>query len=202
MGDDTLCSDEHQFICKAKKIGGYSTSTNGPEPTTTKEDHTTTTKKQETTTKEEHTTTTKKQPTTTKEQLTTSTSKAPISTTNKESGIKCYYCKHLEGDCNVNIAGEIVECQMNSPRENHHGDACFVGYSVLSNGTANHWWRGCRVYTDEMLGCREHPFTKDGEKYLVEECVCKTNECNEKMQSVTSSTTEGWTTEITTTASK
>ena len=42
-----------------------------------------------------------------------------------------------------------------------------------------------------MLGCREHPFTKDGEKYLVEECVCKTNECNEKMQSITSSTTEG-----------
>ena len=44
-------------------------------------------------------------------------------------GIKCYYCKHLEGDCNANIAGEIVECQMNDPRENYHGDACFVGYS-------------------------------------------------------------------------
>ena len=62
---------------------------------------------------------------------------------------------------------------------------------VLSNGTANNWWRGCRVYTDEMLGCRKHPFTKNGEEYLVEECVCKTNECNEEMQSITSSTTKG-----------
>ena len=44
-------------------------------------------------------------------------------------GIKCYYCRHLEGDCNANIAGEIVECQMSNPRENLYGDACFVGYS-------------------------------------------------------------------------
>ena len=66
-------------------VGGHSTSTNGPEPTTTKEDHTTTTKKQETTTKEEHTTTTKKQTTTTKEQLASSTTKIPMSTTNKKS---------------------------------------------------------------------------------------------------------------------
>ena len=66
-------------------VGGYSTSTNGPKPTTTKEDHPTTTRKQETTTKAEHTTTTKKQPTTTKEQLTSSTTKTSISTSNKES---------------------------------------------------------------------------------------------------------------------
>ena len=45
--------------------------------------------------------------------------------------IKCYYCKHLEGDCNENMAGEIVECQMSNPRENYYGDACFVGYSGI-----------------------------------------------------------------------
>ena len=55
----------------------------------------------------------------------------------------------------------------------------------------DHWWRGCKLDVDEMMGCAERMFTYNGQEYLVDECDCNTNECNRDMQPIPSPTTQG-----------
>ena len=44
--------------------------------------------------------------------------------------LECYYCRYdEEGDCNADMDGIEVQCQMNNPEEHHYGDACYVGHS-------------------------------------------------------------------------
>ena len=44
------------------------------------------------------------------------------------NGLQCYYCSH-DATCNADEPGELVECQMNDPRERHYGDACEVAHT-------------------------------------------------------------------------
>lgn len=56
-----------------------------------------------------------------------------------------------------------------------------------------HWWRGCKLDIDQIMGCTQHPYTDHttGQEYLVDECVCNANECNRDMQPFTIPTTQG-----------
>ena len=48
---------------------------------------------------------------------------------------------------------------------------------------------------DKVMGCSQHPFTHDGEEYLVDECVCDTPFCNKEMGPIpTTTSTEKTTT--------
>ena len=44
--------------------------------------------------------------------------------------LECYYCGHDDpGECNEEVPGEEIHCQMSNPEEPHYGDSCFVGHS-------------------------------------------------------------------------
>ena len=49
------------------------------------------------------------------------------------NGLQCYYCSH-DSTCNADEPGELVECQMNDPRERHYGDACEVAHTGKNMG--------------------------------------------------------------------
>ena len=40
------------------------------------------------------------------------------------------------------------------------------------------------------MGCSQHDFTHDGQKYIVDECVCDTALCNKDMQPIPETTTK------------
>ena len=44
--------------------------------------------------------------------------------------LECYYCgRDNPGECNGDVPGEEIHCQMLHPEEPHYGDSCFVGHS-------------------------------------------------------------------------
>lgn len=49
------------------------------------------------------------------------------------TGLECYYCYRHAGterdECDVDIFGETVECQMQDPKLPHFGDVCSVGHT-------------------------------------------------------------------------
>ena len=47
-------------------------------------------------------------------------------------GIDCYYCGHEEDDCNADMPGVKVQCQMDDPEGHNYGNVCFVGHSGKS----------------------------------------------------------------------
>ena len=120
------------------------------------------------------------------------------------------------------MPGQKVQCQMDDPEGHNYGDVCYVGHSginfivfiyvyrnqnCMSNNLLHqfhilvhedekedHWWRGCKSDPDKTIGCTQHPFTHEGHEFVVDECVCDTPDCNEKMGDVTTSSTAKTTT--------
>ena len=45
------------------------------------------------------------------------------------AGRKCYYCGHEESEeCNDDVPGKEVTCQMSDPEQDYFGDVCYVGH--------------------------------------------------------------------------
>ena len=47
--------------------------------------------------------------------------------------LRCYYCYGHAGtehdNCDVDVYGDEVSCQMHDPREPNYGDVCFIGHT-------------------------------------------------------------------------
>ena len=54
------------------------------------------------------------------------------------------------------------------------------------------WQRGCKIGVNQTIGCSQHSWIHEGKELTVDECICKTNLCNEEMQPIpeTTSTTK------------
>ena len=61
---------------------------------------------------------------------------------------------------------------------------------VHEDPSEDHWWRGCKLDLDKVMGCSQHDFTHDGQTYVVDECVCDTPLCNKEMQPIPETTTK------------
>ena len=46
-----------------------------------------------------------------------------------EEGLECYFCGHEEEECNAEVHGTEVRCQMDDPENHNYGDSCYVGHS-------------------------------------------------------------------------
>ena len=66
----------------------------------------------------------------------------------------------------------------------------FISLLVHPDSEQDHWWRGCKLDLDSVMGCSQHPFTRHGEEYLVDECVCDTPLCNNEMGPIPETTTK------------
>ena len=47
------------------------------------------------------------------------------------TGLSCYYCGYHE-TCSADEPGQVVQCQMEDPREHHFGDSCEVAHSGIT----------------------------------------------------------------------
>ena len=49
------------------------------------------------------------------------------------TGLECYYCYGHSGtekdECDSDITGEPVYCQMHDPKFPHYGDVCSIGHT-------------------------------------------------------------------------
>ena len=53
------------------------------------------------------------------------------------------------------------------------------------------WWRGCKVLVNQTTGCSRHKWMNPHTDHEIEvdECVCKTDLCNEEMGPIPDTTT-------------
>ena len=45
------------------------------------------------------------------------------------SGRQCYFCDETSNDCNADIFGVKVHCQLENSSGPHYGDVCIVGHT-------------------------------------------------------------------------
>ena len=61
---------------------------------------------------------------------------------------------------------------------------------VHEDHSLERWWKGCNLDLDSKMGCSQHPWTHQGEEYLVDECDCDTPLCNQEMGPMPETTTK------------